>query len=160
MELHVYASRTAQSEPGPLCLHVQWMQAPRWDTLSLYCLWGKKCHVGCMIFGISLKRVSKNAVLWCILQKYWETFEMPPSLFFCRIMISASLAITLRAMCTRWINLDWVLMTRATTKLQPPLRTLATRVVSASSVVSSHWCMRASVAMLIALCRLARRWRE
>lgn len=80
-----------------------------------------------------------------------------PFFSFYRIMIFASLATTLRAMNIRWRNLDWVLMMRATTKLQLPLRTLVTRVVSASSAASSHWCMRASVAMLIALCHLARR---
>lgn len=36
MELHVHASGAAQPEPGPLCLHLQRVQAPRGDTLPLH----------------------------------------------------------------------------------------------------------------------------
>ena len=38
----MHAGRAAQPEPGPLCLHLQRMQAPRGDTLPLHRLRGEE----------------------------------------------------------------------------------------------------------------------
>lgn len=40
VEHHVHAGWVAQPGTGPLCLHLQWVQAPCGNTLALHCLRG------------------------------------------------------------------------------------------------------------------------
>lgn len=51
VELNVHVGGVAQPKPGPLRLHVQWVQTPRGDSLPLYCLWGElEREVRCVWF--------------------------------------------------------------------------------------------------------------